>query len=70
MLARLSAQSNTKPDASTRRALAVAALIVLWMLAIGVRLVYLQVSQHDELVERARRQQQETLQINRSAAYS
>ena len=64
MLARLSAQSNTKPDASTRRALAVAALIVLWMLAIGVRLVYLQVSQHDELVERARRQQQETLQVN------
>ena len=48
MLARLSAQSNTKPDASTRRALAVAALIVIWMLAIGVRLVYLQVSQHDE----------------------
>ena len=33
MLARLSAQSNTKPDASTRRALAVAALIVIWMLA-------------------------------------
>ena len=64
MLARLSAQSNTKPDASTRRALLVAALIVLWMLAIGVRLVYLQVSQHDDLVERARRQQQETLPIN------
>ena len=64
MLARLSAESNTQPDASTRRALIVAALIVFWMLAIGVRLVYLQVSQHDNLVERARKQQQQTLQIN------
>ena len=34
------------------------------MLAIGVRLVYLQVSQHDQLVERARKQQQQNLQIN------
>jgi len=64
MLARLSAESNTQPDASTRRALVVAVLIVFWMLAIGVRLVYLQVSQHGNLVERARKQQQQTLPIN------
>ncbi|CAN5872654.1 penicillin-binding protein [soil metagenome] len=58
MLARLSAESKTRPDASVRRALFVAALIVCWMLAIGVRLVYLQISEHDRLVGRAQRQQQ------------
>ena len=40
MLARLSAESKTRPDASIRRALFVAAFIVCWMLAISVRLIY------------------------------
>jgi len=62
MLARLSAESKTRPDASTRRALLVAAFIVCWMLAISVRLVYLQISDHARLVERAQRQQQFALE--------
>lgn len=62
MLTRLSAESNTRPDASIRRALFVAAFIVCWMMAISARLVYLQISQHDELVERAHNQQQYALE--------
>src|SRR5262245_34031642 len=64
MLARASAQSSTRPDASLRRALYVAAFIVFWMFAISVRLVYLQVSQHETLVERARSQQQDVLETS------
>lgn len=64
MLARVSVQSKTRPDASLRRALFVAAFIVLWMFAIGVRLVYLQVSRHDRLVERARQQQQNAIETS------
>src|SRR6185312_3583706 len=45
-------------DVSLRRALFVAAFIVLWMFAIGVRLVHLQVSMHDQLSDRALNQQQ------------
>jgi cell division protein FtsI (penicillin-binding protein 3) len=62
MLARLSGQSKTRPDASSRRALLVAAFIVCWMLAISARLVYLQISDHARLVERAQRQQQFALE--------
>jgi len=62
MLARLSAESKTRPDASIRRALFVAAFIICWMLAIAVRLVYLQISDHDRLVGRAQRQQQFALE--------
>jgi cell division protein FtsI (penicillin-binding protein 3) len=51
-------QSNIRPDTSLRRALYVAAFIVVWMIAIGVRLVQLQLSMHDALTERAQRQQQ------------
>ena len=58
MFARPQVQAKTRPDASLRRALFVAAFIVLWMLAIGVRLVYLQVSMHDWLTEKAHSQQQ------------
>ena len=58
MFARPQVQSKTRPDASLRRALFVAAFIVLWMLAISVRLVYLQVSMYDQLTERAHKQQQ------------
>lgn len=62
MLARLSAESRTRPDASIRRALFVAAFIVFWVLVISVRLVYLQVSQHESLSERARSQQQQSIE--------
>ena len=58
MLTRLRAESKTRPDTSTRRALFVAAFIVFWMLTISARLVYLQISNHEGLVERAQRQQQ------------
>ncbi len=39
------------------------ALAVIWMLAIGVKLVYLQVFQHDRMSERAQRQQQFTIDL-------
>src|SRR6185295_10420697 len=58
MIARPQLQSKTRPDTSIRRALFVAAFIVLWMFAIGVRLVHLQVSMHDDLTARAHSQQQ------------
>lgn len=61
MLARLVAQSKSGPDVSLSRALLVAAFIGFWMLAISARLVYLQVSQHNNLTNRARQQQQNTL---------
>jgi cell division protein FtsI (penicillin-binding protein 3) len=40
-----------------RRALFIAIGLILWMLAIGARLVQLQVNQHEELASRARSQQ-------------
>ena len=61
MLARLVAQSRSRPDVSLSRALLVAAFIGFWMLAICARLVYLQISQHNELANRARLQQQNAL---------
>jgi cell division protein FtsI (penicillin-binding protein 3) len=64
MLARLSAESGIRPDASIRRALFVAAFIVFWVFAISVRLVYLQVSQHEALGERARSQQQHAIETS------
>ena len=62
MLARLAAQSRSRPDVSFSRALLVAAFIGFWMLAISARLVFLQVSQHNELAERARQQQQNAIE--------
>lgn len=62
MLARSSAQSEAHSDVSIRRTLFVAAFVVFWMLAISARLVYLQVSSHDQLVERAQRQQQDAIE--------
>ncbi len=62
MLARLAAQSKSRPDVSFSRALLVAAFIGFWMLAISARLVFLQVSQHEELAERARQQQQNAIE--------
>jgi len=62
MIARPQVQSKIRPDTSIRRTLFVAAFIVLWMLAIGVRLVHLQVSMHDQLAERAHDQQQAAIE--------
>src|SRR6185503_182973 len=62
MLARLAAQSKSRPDVSFGRALFVAAVIGFWMIAVSVRLVYLQVSQHEGLVNRARQQQQNAIE--------
>ena len=64
MLARLVAQSKSRPDVSFGRALLVAAIIGFWMLVVSARLVYLQVSQHQGLVNRARQQQQNALETS------
>ena len=60
-MARLSRQSEPQPDVSIRRTLFVAAFVAFWMLGISARLVYLQVSKHDQLVARAHKQQQEAI---------
>lgn len=64
MLARRSAQPEPPPDVSIRRTLFIAAFVVFWMLGISARLVYLQVSRHDSLVERAHKQQQEAIETS------
>jgi cell division protein FtsI (penicillin-binding protein 3) len=64
MLARATPKSKRRPDVSLRRAVFVTAFIVVWMLAIGVRLVYLQVSMHDKLAERAHKQQQGAIETS------
>ncbi len=63
MLARLAAQTKSRPDVSLSRALLVAAFIGFWMLAVAARLIYLQVSQHSVLADRARQQQQNALDL-------
>ena len=62
MLARLVAQSKSRPDVALGRALLVAAFIGFWMLIITARLVHLQFSQHDTLADRAREQQQNAIE--------
>src|SRR5215204_1610446 len=62
MLARLVGQSKSRPDVSFGRALLVAAFIGFWMMAVSARLVYLQVTQHDGLANRARQQQQNAIE--------
>jgi cell division protein FtsI/penicillin-binding protein 2 len=64
MLARLSGQSEPQSDVSIRRTLLVAAFVVFWMLGISGRLVYLQVSRHDKLIERAHKQQQDAIETS------
>src|SRR6185503_13365891 len=64
MLARLVAQSKSRPDVSFGRAIFVAAIIGFWMFAVSARLVYLQVSQHQGLVNRARQQQQDAIETS------
>ena len=63
-MARLSRQAESQPDVSTRRTLFVAAFVAFWMLGISGRLVYLQVSNHDNLVARAHKQQQEAIETS------
>ncbi len=53
-----------RPDTSRRRVTVVVSLLALWMLAIGGRLVHLQVSQHERLSDFAHRQQQRSAQTN------
>ncbi|MDQ3257942.1 MAG: penicillin-binding protein 2, partial [Acidobacteriota bacterium] len=55
---RYSARSTVRPDAFRRRASVVAIFLFLWMVVIGVRLIHLQISQHEWLSARARAQQQ------------
>src|SRR5829696_5133948 len=62
MLARLVARSKSRPDVSPGRALFVAAFIGFWMLVVAARLVYLQFSQYDALANRARQQQQNSIE--------
>ena len=64
MLARRSAQTEPQSDVSIRRTLFVAAFVVFWMLAISARLVYLQVTRHENLVERAQKQQQDAVETS------
>jgi cell division protein FtsI (penicillin-binding protein 3) len=64
MLTRRSAQPEPQPDVSIRRTLFVAAFVVFWMLGISARLVYLQVSRHEKLVERAQQQQQDSVETS------
>ena len=62
MLARLVAQSKSRPDVALGRALLVAAFIGFWMLIVVARLVHLQFSQHEMLADRAKQQQQNALE--------
>ena len=64
MLARLVARSKSRPDVSPGRALFVAAFIGFWMLVICARLIYLQFSQYETLTNRARQQQQNSLETS------
>jgi cell division protein FtsI (penicillin-binding protein 3) len=61
MLTRRSAQSEAQPDLLMRRTVFFAAFVVFWMLGISARLVYLQVSSHEKLVERAQSQQRDAI---------
>ena len=62
-MARRSVQTDSHSEVSIRRTLFVAAFVVFWMLAISARLVYLQVSKHDSLVEKAHKQQQAAIEM-------
>ncbi|MDX6529320.1 MAG: hypothetical protein QOH41_1610 [Blastocatellia bacterium] len=61
---RSTANEASRSGSSHRRALFVAIGLVGWMLLIGARLVQLQVSQHDELIARARNQQQSSIETS------
>src|SRR5438128_1893363 len=50
----------------SQRALGVTAVLLVWMLIVGIRLVQLQVQQHDDLTARARNQQLEAIDTSPS----
>ena len=64
MRGRLVASSKSRPDNSRTRALVVACFLGVWMLVIGVRLIYLQTAQHEWLTTRARTQQQDAIETS------
>ena len=64
MRGRLVASSKSRPDNSRTRALIVACFLGVWMLVIGVRLIYLQTAQHEWLTSRARTQQQDAIETS------
>jgi cell division protein FtsI (penicillin-binding protein 3) len=64
MRGRLVASSKSRPDNSRTRALMVACFLGVWMLVIGVRLIYLQTAQHEWLTSRARTQQQDAIETS------
>src|SRR5918997_1240494 len=64
MLGRLVARSKSRPDVSPGRALFVAAFIGFWMFVVCARLIYLQFSQYDTLANRARQQQQNSIETS------
>ncbi|HWT00618.1 MAG TPA: penicillin-binding transpeptidase domain-containing protein [Pyrinomonadaceae bacterium] len=64
MRGRLAASTKARPDSSRRRALGVACFLGVWMLVIGVRLIYLQTAQHEWLTSRARTQQQDAIETS------
>ena len=64
LLGRLVARSKSRPDVSPGRVLFVAAFIGFWMLLVCFRLVHLQFSQHEGLANRARQQQQNSIETS------
>src|SRR2546423_9195478 len=64
MLARLATRSKSRPDVSSGRVLYVACFIGFWMVLVCGRLVYLQFSQYESLVSRARQQQQNSIETS------
>jgi cell division protein FtsI (penicillin-binding protein 3) len=64
MRGRLIASSKSRPDNSRTRALVVACFLGVWMLAIGVRLIYLQTTQHEWLTTRAQQQQRDAIETS------
>lgn len=56
--------TKARPDKARTRALFVACFLGFWMLAIGVRLIYLQTSQHEWLLTKARNQQQDEIETS------
>ena len=64
MRGRLVASSKSRPDNSRTRALVVACRLGVWMLAIGVRLIYLQTTQHEWLATRAQKQQRDAIETS------
>ncbi|HZN01302.1 MAG TPA: penicillin-binding transpeptidase domain-containing protein, partial [Pyrinomonadaceae bacterium] len=64
MLGRLVARSKSRPDVSPGRVLFVAAFIGFWMLIVCFRLIHLQFSQHEGLANRARQQQQNSVETS------